>query len=751
VVAPRRRGRAGGRTVLVVTHEASRTGAPKVALDLLDALQGGGWRTVAVLRWGGPLEADFTAAADRTLHEPFRHLRAVLLRRGWSRRVLVPRLERVAARLVLRRTRPDLVWANTVISAPYAVAAARRGVPSVVLSHEHPETVGRTSERSGLARLVHGPHARPPVLLGCAPMTAEVLREQLALPTGSVGVLHSPVDVDGTRGAAEAPSTTPPGGVVAVGLANESKGADVFAAAAQLAAARGMDVPWRWVGEVAMDLADGPAQFVGPRANAAAEIAAADVLVLPSRTDAFPLVVLEAMAIGTPVVAVDLPGPVEQLGGAGWLVPTEDPAAIVDAVAEVLADPAAAAERAAAARQRCVQHWDIARFRERVLALAASAASVRPVRVVHLLTRLSRNGGVQVVVRRLIAQLDPTQVETQVVTVKQRMEMDQLEQLHAEVHPLGLPTTEQSPLDRLRILTGMAAAVRRTRPDVVQVHSGISWIGALARLAAPRAAFLLEVHDAPGSGRHSAGTDRMEQAWPRLAGAHIVCHSRSVAQDVQDRWGVPAERVSLVQLAVDVDRFVPVAAPDRDEWRREHGVPDGSAVLIAVGRFAPSKRLDDAVRVLALLRRQGRAVTLVLVGDHGQRDEIEQLAEQLDCRDALVLPGFVDDLPLAIGSADVLLSCSEYEGFGLTIIEAMACAVPVVATAVGGVPDSVMDGVTGHLVEVGRPEQMAERVAEVLDAGAAPMGAAGRERAVQRFSFARFGEEFTDLYRTLAR
>lgn len=735
----------------MVTHEASLTGAPKVAVDLLGALGEGGWQTVAVLRWGGPLEPDFDVAADRMVREPFRHVRAALLRRGWSRRVLVPQLERLAAELVLRRTRPDLVWANTVISAPYAVAAARRGVPSVVLSHEHPETVGRTSERSGLARLLHGPHARRPVLLGCAPMTAEVLREQLGLSPGSVGVLPSPVDVAATRVAAGAPATSPPGGVVAVGLANESKGADVFAEAARLAAGRGLEVPWRWVGQVVMDVGDGPAQFVGPRSNAAAEIAAADVLVLPSRTDAFPLVVLEAMAIGTPVVAVDLPGPAEQLGGTGRVVPTEDPAAIVDAVADVLSDPAAAAVRASAAQQRCIERWDIARFREKVLALADEAAAPRPVRVVHLLTRLSRNGGVQVVVRRLIAQLDPARVETQVITVKQRMEMDRIDELPAAVHPLDHPTTGQSPLDRLRIVLDMATAVRRLRPDVVQVHSGISWIGALARLAAPRSAFLLEVHDAPGSGRHGAGTDRLEQAWPRVAGAHLVCHSRSVAEDVRTRWGVPADRISLVQLAVDVERFVPVDPAERAAWRRAHDVPSGHDVLIAVGRFAPSKRLDDAVRVLALLREQGRAVTLVLVGDHGQRDEIERLARELGCHESLVLPGFVDDLPLAIGSADVLLSCSEYEGFGLTIIEAMACGVPVVATAVGGVPDSVVDGVTGHLVDVGRPDQMATRVAEVLDAPDDAMGAAGRRRAVERFSFDRFGSEFTELYRRLAR
>lgn len=356
---------------MIVSHEASRTGAPRVAVDLVKVFAAAGWHTVVVLRWGGPLRTEFESAADVTVSEPLSRVRAVLRRRRITRG-LSSAIGRWAARRVVARVRPDLVWCNTVITANYATAAATAGVPSVVHSHEHAEVVRRTLDTSGLGevlRLAGRPPATPS-LVACAPATAKVLAEAASRRADEVQVLYSPVDVAEVREAAagSAPDGAPR--IVAVGLGNRGKGIDVFAAAATLAANDSRSGRWQWVGEVVEPPPAGPVEYLGPRPSAAPVIGSADVFVLPSRADAFPLVVLEAMALGRPVVASDLPGPREQLGDAGVLFPAGDAVALRDAVAELLADPDTAAAMGAAAAERCEQHWDLPAFAERVIEIA---------------------------------------------------------------------------------------------------------------------------------------------------------------------------------------------------------------------------------------------------------------------------------------------------------------------------------------------------------------------------------------------
>jgi len=377
-----------------------------------------------------------------------------------------------------------------------------------------------------------------------------------------------------------------------------------------------------------------------------------------------------------------------------------------------------------------------------------------PVRVVHVLTRLSRSAGIQIVVRRLAHHLDPAAIEMHVVTVRPRLERDQLELLPVAVHPLGHLGLDYTLRKRLRVLRDVTATVTRLRPEVVQLHSGTAWLGLGARLRNPRARFLLEVHDAPGSGRHGRATDWFEGVWTRRLGAHVVCHSSSVAAEVRSRWRRGADDVTVIPLAVDTDRFVAAEAAARRAWREEHELGSDTVVLVVVGRLAPSKRFDEAIRVLARLRERDLDVVLVIVGGGKEEERLRDLARTLGVTDAVrfVGPRVDEELVAALGAADVLCSTSEYEGFGLTVIEAMACGLPVVATAVGGVTDLVADGETGHLVALDDADGFTEAVAGLVadPARRRELGDAGRRRVEERFSVAGFAAEFARLYLRLA-
>jgi glycosyltransferase involved in cell wall biosynthesis len=329
-----------------------------------------GWDVVLVHRWGGPLRAEMDSVASRSVTEPWSRLRARL--RGWPRtKRWANRLEALVTGRVLARLEPDLVWCNTVVCAPYAAAAVGAGLPAVVFAHEAGPWVAASFDRAGLA-----PGAPGLTLVGCSTHTAEELARVLGLPTSAVAVLHSPVDVAGVRARASgmAPEATEGGPiVVGCGVANEIKGIDVFEAAARRVCEARPGVRWVWVGRVDADRQGGAVDFVGEVADPSGWIARAAVFVLSSRSDPFPLVVLEAMALARPVVASDLPGPREQLGERARFFAVADADALADEVVRLLDDPAGAGAMGAAAARRCEEMWDVGRFGSAARSISSGA------------------------------------------------------------------------------------------------------------------------------------------------------------------------------------------------------------------------------------------------------------------------------------------------------------------------------------------------------------------------------------------
>ena len=380
--------------------------------------------------------------------------------------------------------------------------------------------------------------------------------------------------------------------------------------------------------------------------------------------------------------------------------------------------------------------------------------------VAHVLWRLSRSGGVQTGVRHLVAGLDPTCVHLTVVSARPSLAEDGLAELPVTVEALGHAGSALRPWDRARLVIGVSRALRRHRPDVVQFHSGTLWLGLLAPLVNRRPGYLVEVHDAPGSGRHGRFTDRFEGVMCRLLRATLVCHSRSVAAGIAQRWHLGGDRVHVVSLAVDLGRFRPVDdAAERAAGRARLGLRADAVVFVAVGRLVASKRLDRAVEAVAAVVAAGGTdgveVQLLVVGDGPERERLTTLAATRGVADRVVFAGALDAeaLAVAVGVGDVAVSTSDYEGFGLTSAEAMAAGLPVVAMTVGGVPDVVVDGETGVLVPLGDAAALARAFSWLAgDAAArAALGAAGHVRAVEHFSPAALAEAFMALYAQVAR
>jgi glycosyltransferase involved in cell wall biosynthesis len=262
---------------------------------------------------------------------------------------------------------------------------------------------------------------------------------------------------------------------------------------------------------------------------------------------------------------------------------------------------------------------------------------------------------------------------------------------------------------------------------------------------------------------------RLSREAARLAD-RVVATDEATRAEVPALLGVEASRVAVVPNGIDPGE-IQAATPSEPRAFAERALPSlvgRSPLVLSVGRIEGYKGFGDALAALSLLRRGAalpESLAWVVVGDGPARRTLEADARAAGFAPAgpatagpaggplLVLPGRVPE-PLLHGlyaSADVFLHTTRYEGSSLVTLEAMAHGLPVVATRAGGIPDKVLDGETGRLVEPGDAAGCATALRELLaDAGlAGRMAANGRALVLERFSWPVIVTRVLSLYETL--
>ncbi len=224
----------------------------------------------------------------------------------------------------------------------------------------------------------------------------------------------------------------------------------------------------------------------------------------------------------------------------------------------------------------------------------------------------------------------------------------------------------------------------------------------------------------------------------------VTAVSASLAADTTRALGIRRE-IQVIPNFLDVERYQ--RKPDDALRQRLLKGETGAALLLHMSNFRPVKRLDTVVDVFARVAA-GRPAHLVLVGDGPERPRIEQRVRDLGLRDRVHFVGEQPDGLPWLSIADLFLLPSAQESFGLSALEAMACEVPVIASAVGGLPEVVTEGVTGHLRDPGDADGMAQAALALLadeDARRA-MGRAGAADVRARFRLEEVVPRYEELY-----
>ena len=354
-------------------------------------------------------------------------------------------------------------------------------------------------------------------------------------------------------------------------------------------------------------------------------------------------------------------------------------------------------------------------------------------------------------VRRVVAGMDKDRFEVHVCSARPLLEEDHLDRLGPGVnfHSLEL-AGGRSVRTRTRAALRMARLVRDLRPSIVHLHSGITWIFVPALLG--RTCFdrlVVEVHDSPKSGRVSRLNRMTEQYVIRRRGTVSLVHSDSVGREVVSATGIDPARVRTIPIGLPLDGL-----PDADaaaRWRTLNHLGPDDLVVTYVGRLVRSKRPDLFVRVASEVASFDTGAVFFLAGDGPERSALEKLVTGLGLEGKLRLTGVEQDLRGLLSASDVFVSTSEYEGFGMAILEAMAAETSVVATNCGATNELVVDGVNGVLVGKPDVESMSKAVLSLIrdPDGRKRMAAAGRQMARQEFDVETMVLRYQALYREL--
>jgi glycosyltransferase involved in cell wall biosynthesis len=315
---------------------------------------------------------------------------------------------------------------------------------------------------------------------------------------------------------------------------------------------------------------------------------------------------------------------------------------------------------------------------------------------------------------------------------------------------------EPHPVGDLRALVALLRLARQY--DVIHAHS--SKAGFLARLAARMAGVPAVVYT-PNAfsflGNPGALKSRVYFALERFAARFtdvlIACSPSEAA--AAERL-LPRERIRVIPNAVDVGAFVPgarcpVPGTEESPSDRAPGTGHRAPTVGMVARMAPQKAPEIFVRAAARVVHSRPEVRFWVAGDGELRAASEALAERLGVADAIEFMGHRRDVPALLQASDLFVLTSRYEGLPFSVLEAMGCGLPVIATRAPGTVDVVEDGVTGILTPLDDPEATAAAIVTLLDdpARARALGEAGRRRVAERFSLAGMLAAHEALYREL--
>ena len=496
--------------------------------------------------------------------------------------------------------------------------------------------------------------------------------------------------------------------------------------------------------------------FVGPRVDMPAAYAALDVFVLASRREGLSRTVMEASAMGVPVVGTHVRGSHHVItpGETGLITKAGDATGLAHAIGRLVDDPGLRASlgeggmaRAAidfdqnrsvrvtleayAGLDSCREHNDRGRLRRRrrLPSDLRLGARSRPIRVVGFTTSTNRRGA-EVFATEVAASLSGPDLEIDLWALQEGTSSPRL-----DLPVLGRGRRDLRALWKARRLAATA--------DIVLAFGGSTLTLAAAATFGTSVPFIYRQIGDPSFWGDVPLAD-LRIGLPLRRATKVVSLWQAAADELVRRYRIEPDHITVIPNARDGQAIRPPTTDERLNARRVLELGDEPVVLY-LGALSWEKRPADAIEAIGRLPD----VHLVVAGDGHLRSELEVLAEKLAPGRVHFL-GVVSQALQVLHAADALICPSATEGMAGCILEAGLAGLPVVATDVGSASEVILDGITGRLIPVDDPVAGAAAIAYVLE-NAAAMGIVARERSVARFVFEVVMPQWEHLLRTANR
>lgn len=373
-----------------------------------------------------------------------------------------------------------------------------------------------------------------------------------------------------------------------------------------------------------------------------------------------------------------------------------------------------------------------------------------PLRVLELRSVRGTGGGPEKTILVGASRTDPRRVAVTVCYIRDRRDdVFALDQLARQLGVDYVEITERHSFDRA-IWPALKQLVRDRSIDVVHAHEYKTDLLALLLARAEGISPLATAHGWTGHSWREKALYYPADRWLLARFPRVI----AVSEQIRGRLlqaGAGSDHVVTVLNGIDADAFrrnPESVAPARASLNLHLS----AKVIGSVGRLEPQKRFDVLMEAVALLRRSGTDLRLVLVGDGSRRAELVSLAARLNLTDACTFAGHRTDVSSVLHAFDVFVQSSDYEGTPNAVLEAMAVETPVVATTAGGTEELIEDGVHGLLVRPGDPRTLSDAIARALGDGAASArrAIAARHRIERELSLGHRMERVERVYAELA-
>jgi glycosyltransferase involved in cell wall biosynthesis len=365
---------------------------------------------------------------------------------------------------------------------------------------------------------------------------------------------------------------------------------------------------------------------------------------------------------------------------------------------------------------------------------------VAPYRILQLITRADW-GGAQRHVFDLSTRLDPARFEVAVACSPDGVLVDRLRERGITVIPMPAFQREISFGQDFRALDAVCRVIESVKADLVHCHS--SKAGFLGRLAARKTGVpaVFTAHGFAFGGQAASLPVRAvylaAEWWAGRAWSDRIITVSEADRQLALTWRIaPPQRIVTVHNGIDPTRYAAIPDPQ----------PTGRPPVVGViTRMVAGKGLEDLLAACERLLSRGE-YRFVLAGDGPLKPVLEQRARQRGIAQHIDFPGFVDP-KVAMQEIDVFVLPSYKEGLPYNVLEAMAAGRPVVATAVGGLPEIITDGVNGRLVKVGDVTALAEAIEETArPPRLSELAAAARRTVQERFHVSQMTARIAQLY-----